>query len=181
MKPWLKWTLGILLGLFVVLFILYRVGINYTKSFSPEETVTYTEQGMDISVFYNKPSKKGREIFGGLIPYGETWRTGANEATTFDTKTALAVEGQPLPAGHYTLWTVPGPDQWEVVWNTNDYPWGVSFGAKASRDPAFDALIVTVPVDNLPEVVEQFTIRFEQSRLLLEWDQTQVAVSLEAN
>lgn len=179
MKPWMKWTLGILAGLFLLLFVGFQIGKNYTKSHSPEQVVEYTENGIDLSIFYNRPSKKGREIFGGLVPYGVTWRTGANEATTFDTETDLFVEGQLLPKGHYTLWTVPGPESWEVVWNTKDYFWGVKSPTEASRDPEFDALVVEVPVAELPEVIEQFTIRFDNSQMLMEWDRTQIAVGLD--
>jgi len=179
MKPWLKWTLGIVAGLILLLFVGFQFLKMQTKKHSPEQTITYTENGMDILVFYNRPYKKGREIFGDLVSYGETWRTGANEATTFDTNTDLFIEGQALPAGHYTLWTVPGRDNWQIVWNTKDYPWGVSFGEKASRDPGFDALMVEVPAETLPQVVEQFTIRFEDNQMLLEWDRTRVAVDIE--
>ena len=181
MKPWMKWTLGIIAGLAILLFVLFKWFQSYTKSFSPEETVTYTENGLDVSVYYNRPSKKGRAIFGELIPYGETWRTGANEATTFDTATDLLVEGKPLPAGHYTLWTVPGKERWQVIWNGKDYPWGVSWGAKASRDPKHDVLAVEVPVEQLPNVVEQFTISFSDGKMALAWDQTQISISLSMN
>jgi len=180
MKPWLKWTLGVLIVLGVALFFLFRWFQGYTKSFSPEETVTYTQNGLDVSVFYNRPYKKGRAIFGELVPYGETWRTGANEATTFDTKTDLLVAGKPLPAGHYTLWTVPGPESWQVIWNGRDYPWGVSWGAKASRQTEFDIQQVEVPVQQLPEVVEQFTISFPNGNMALSWDQTRVIVPMQA-
>ena len=181
MKPWIKWTLAILVGLAVGLFALFNWFQKKTKSYSPEAVLEYREGNLDIKIFYNRPSKKGRVIFGELVPYGETWRTGANEATTFDTGTDLLVEGATLPAGHYTLWTVPGEETWQIIFNSKDYPWGVTWGATASREPEFDAAVVEVPVEKLPEVVELFTIKVEQGQLKLQWDQTQVSATLTAH
>lgn len=181
MKKWMKWTLGILLGLFVAVFALFKYMQSQTKKASPEEVVAYTEGDRNISVFYNRPSKRGRVIFGELVPYGTTWRTGANEATTFTTATDLQVGSQTLPAGKYTLWTVPGPEQWTVVFNSGEYSWGLNWEGKASRDPAQDVLLLDVPVKRLNNEVEMFTIRLEGSplRMILEWDLTAVEVPLE--
>ena len=180
MKPWLKWTLAILVGILVGLYALFSWFQKKTKSYSPEAVLEYAEGNLDLRIFYNRPAKKGRVIFGELVPYGETWRTGANEATTFDTRTDVLVEGKALPAGHYTLWTVPNQDTWQIIFNTKDYPWGVAWGGVASREPAFDALVIEVPVETLPEVVELFTIKVENGQLKLQWDQTQVSATLTA-
>jgi hypothetical protein len=69
-------------------------------------------------------------IFGGLVPYGEVWRTGANEATTFTTNQDLLVDGSFLAAGKYTLWTIPGPESWKVIFNSKMYPWGIDTDKK---------------------------------------------------
>jgi hypothetical protein len=180
MKPWLKWTLGIVFVLMVSLFALFKWFQVKTKSYSPEAVVEYRDKGVDVRVFYNRPSKKGREIFGGLVPFGEVWRTGANECTTFDAATDVLIEGQKLPAGHYTLWTIPGEQSWKIIWNSKDYPWGVSWGGVATREAAYDVLTVEVPVESLPDVVELFTIRLENGQMKLQWDQTQVSAALTA-
>jgi hypothetical protein len=181
MKKALKWV-GIVLAVLIVGgFIAFKVMQANTKKHSPEDTVAYTKGDLELSVFYNRPYKKGREIFGGLEPYGEVWRTGANEATTFETNRDLSIGGKTLPAGKYTLWTIPGPDTWTVIFNGKMYGWGVSFGGVASRDPIADVVQVEVPVQKLDSVVEQFTIAFEEQNALalaLSWDQTKVAVPM---
>lgn len=194
----LKWIVGIL----VILFLLgYFVGLPYlreqTKKHSPERTASYTERGFDLQVTYCSPSKKGREIFGGLVPYGKVWRTGANEPTTFTTGTAIHLgfgtqaEGDgTLEPGTYSLWTIPGPDQWTVIFNREVPDWGVtlsSLGRKTTRNPAADVLSLDVPVlreSGRPEVVEAFTIDFATPNgpgaLFLEfaWDTVRVLVPI---
>lgn len=170
-------TLGVVV---VVLFAAFKFLQSNTKKASPEATVEYKKDGAEVSVFYCRPSKKGRDIFGGLVPYNEVWRTGANEATTFTTNKALTINGQQLPAGKYTLWTIPTATEWTVIFNNKEYGWGVSFGGKASREESADVLQVKVPVENLPETVEMFTIGFDETipAMTLAWDKTMVKVPL---
>ncbi len=177
----LKWFLIIVFGLIAVLFLLYRFYLlPQTKKASPEDTVIFNRGDLKIEVFYNRPSAKGREIFGDLVPYDETWRTGANEATTFETNQSLTIDGQELPAGKYTLWTVPRPNEWEVIFNNKMYGWGVGFDGKASRDPKHDQLNVTVPTQRTDNPVEMFTIAVEEGPALqLAWDDTRVVVPMQ--
>ena len=178
MKKFLKWT-GIVVGvLAVVLFAAFKFFQANTKKASPEATVTYKKDGTDVSVFYCQPARKGREIFGKLVPFGEVWRTGANEATTFTTNKDLSIGGKTLPAGKYTLWTIPEKDQWMVIFNSKQYDWGVSFGAKASREAEADVLQIKVPVATLASVQERFNISFDESTsaMILAWDLTKVVV-----
>ena len=110
------------------------------------------------------------------------WRTGANEPTTFTSNKDLQINDQTLPAGKYTLWTIPGQDQWTVIFNSKEYGWGVNFRAQASRDLAADALQIKVPVEKLTSSVEQFTITFEKGtplKLTVAWDQTKVSVPIQ--
>lgn len=151
-----------------------------TKMHSPQETVTYTQDGYDIEVEYSRPFKKQRKIFGDLVPYGEVWRTGANEPTTFDTETDLYIEGQKLPAGKYTLWTIPGPKTWKVIFNSGHPGWGVGFNGEAMRDPKLDVVDVQIKSQRNFMVYEQFTIEFDHDppELHLIWDFTRVDVPL---
>lgn len=178
MNKFVKWTLIVVVSLGVLLMLVGYFGRMYTKSFSPQETVTFEQGGASISVYYSRPYKKDRDIFGGLVPHGEVWRTGANEPTEFNTSTDLNIGGQTLPAGTYSLWTIPNPDSWEVIWNNGEYGWGVNMEAKASREAQYDVVSVTVPVENLNQVVEQFTIAVDKTGLSLAWDQTKVTVDL---
>ena len=169
-----------------VLAILLLAGLflkrQATKAYSPEETVVYQDQNLELEVFYNRPSKKDREIFGDLVPYGQVWRTGANEATTFSTNKDILVDGSLLPAGKYTLWTIPGETSWKVIFNSKMYPWGIDNQKKPYRDPAFDALVLEVPTHKPDSQLEQFSIFFERGNdfvlLNLAWDQTEVTVPL---
>ena len=179
----LKWLLIILGGLVLLGFIGFKFMTHQTKKASPEVNVDYDRDGLHIAVFYNSPSKKGRIIFGdsALVPYNEVWRTGANEATTFATDQPLAIGGKTLPAGKYTLWTIPGASEWTVIWNRKMVGWGVNFDSKAAREPAEDVLEVKVPVEVLPNEVERFTITVQDlpgPTLVMEWDRTRVAVPL---
>jgi len=180
MNKYLKWTLIIVPSITLLLFIAYQGLMMYTKSHSPKETVKYTEGSTLISVTYSRPYKKGREIYGGLIPFDKVWRTGANECTVFTTSVDLTIDGKNLPAGKYSLFTIPGSNSWQVIWNKNEYDWGVTDMEETSpRIAEADALIVSMPLVTLPEVVEQFTISVDKVKgLTLAWDQTEVSVPL---
>ena len=142
----------------------------------------YTKDDLKIEVAYSRPYKKGREIFGGLVPYDQVWRTGTNEAAIFETNKDLMVGGKKLPAGKYTLWTIPHEKNWEVIFNTKMYRWGINEDGKASREADADAASLTVPVEALPKEMEQFTISVQDAKvptLVLAWDRTQVSVPLQ--
>lgn len=184
----LKWILGIVV---VLALLFYFVGLpvlrQQTKKISPEKTAHYEENALTLSVTYSSPSKKGRTIFGELVPYGVVWRTGANEPTRFTTATSLSIGGQTLPAGDYSLWTIPGKEQWTVIFNSEISDWGVTLlsgGRDTTRKPESDALQIIVPVQPLPGVVENFDISFAEDAsgqgvfLQLSWDKIRVSVPL---
>lgn len=168
-------------GFALLLFVAYRIMITSTKSHSPEETVIYNQDDATLSVTYSRPYKKGRIVFGELIPYGEVWRTGANEATVFNTSNDLLIDEKTLPAGEYTLWTVPGEERWQVIFNKHEYDWGVTRDGVAAREPQFDALLVEVASESTTGPVEQFTIGFENEpfAMVLAWDATQIVIPME--
>jgi hypothetical protein len=148
--------------------------LKNTKKASPEQTVTYQTNGADLSIFYCRPSKKGRVIFGTLVPYGQWWRTGANEPTTLTTSKDLNFNGQTLKAGKYHLVTIPEANEWTVVFNAEIPMWGTIY------TPEKDVLRVKAPVETLPNVVEMFTINFEQPNgqdaITFAWDQAKVVL-----
>jgi hypothetical protein len=177
----------LLIFLFVVALGLFLystfAGDLFGNRLSPEDTVEFKLNDLKLAVFYNRPSKKGRDIFGGLVPYNKVWRTGANEATTFETNKNLMVDGILVPAGKYTLWTVPKDSVWNVIFNTKQYPWGVDAEMQPMWDPNYDIMEIDVPVEKLDKAVEQFTIAFDNStdnlELTMAWDHTKIAVPLE--
>ena len=182
----LKWILGILIIL-VLLFVF--VGMPYakkqTKKHSPERTAVYQENGMDLAIAYNSPSKKGRDIFGALVPYDKVWRTGANEPTTFATVNDIKVGGKELKAGTYSVWTIPGRTSWKVIFNDDIPPWGVtlsSMGRETTRVPDHDVVELEVGVQTLSSPEEMLTLAFEEAngklQLSLFWDTTKVSVPI---
>ena len=154
----------------------------YTKSFSPEGVATYDTENIDIEVTYGRPYRKDRVIFGGLVPYDEVWRTGANEPTTFTTSIDLTVGGKKLTKGTYSLFTIPGRESWQIIFNEAVPGWGVGLTGEAARDAENDALTVEVPSIESKNIIEQFTISFEEVHdeidMVLMWDKTLVVVPL---
>ncbi len=181
MNKYLKWTLLVLAVLVIGLWLAFRYMTANTKKMSPEHRVEYKTNDREIKLFFNSPSKRGREIFGALVPFGEVWRTGANEPTTFTTATDLTIAGKVLPAGTYSIWTKPEADKWTVYFNSGEYPWGVSWGGKASREADKDVLEVEVAPMTLEEVQESLVISIEENplRMRLAWDLTAIEVVLE--
>ena len=171
-------VLGVIL--IIILEVLTYFRVYYTKSFSPEDEVTFTKGDLKLKVFYNRPYKKGRVIFGELVPYGKVWRTGANEATIFETNKDLNFADKTLKAGKYSFFTIPGEQAWSIIFNTETGQWGVGFNGEANRNPARDALTLDVPSVLQEKEFEQFTISIEKAgeemELILMWDKTLVAV-----
>jgi hypothetical protein len=168
----------------VAILLPYFIFKMNTKSYSPEDTVRFQKGDLELEVFYNRPYKKDREIFGSLVPYDQVWRTGANEATTFFTNQDILIDGSLLPAGKYTLWTIPMEKSWKVIFNSEMYPWGITADKQPSRIADYDVLTIEVPVHELQEVIEQFTIDFREEHELLMmqlfWDRTLIQVPIKA-
>ncbi|MEM6927840.1 MAG: DUF2911 domain-containing protein [Myxococcota bacterium] len=127
-----------------------------------------------VVVRYGKPTVKGRTIFGDLVPYGRVWRTGANEASVFATDADLTVEGQPLPKGVYGLFTVPGEEEWTVIFNGNAEQWGAG-----EYDAAKDALRVAVKPE-AAEASEAFDVQATETGIVMRWAEVAVPVSIAA-
>jgi hypothetical protein len=172
---------GVAVALLIILGFVAKFFVKqHDKSFSPEEEVTYTSGDLTIRVFYNRPFKKDREIFGKLVPYDQVWRTGANEATTFETNKDLLIEGRTLKKGKYSLWTIPGEVWWKVIFNSEHGQWGIGSDGMANRNAKNDVLETDVFAVQQDRVFEQFTISFEKvgedAEMVLIWDKTLVAV-----
>ena len=184
MSKFLKWTLIVLsviaLGLFIYALVFEDI---FSKRLSPKDTVKFELNDTKLEVFYNRPYKKGREVFGALVPYNEVWRTGANEATKFTTNKDLMIEGIILTKGEYTLWTIPHDSSWTVIFNTKQYPWGVDEQMRPMRERQFDYMDIEEPVQKLDKSVEQFTIAFDNTtddlKMTLVWDKTKIEVPME--
>ena len=148
---------------------------------SPLEKTSTTVGLTDVNLEYSRPGVKGRDrkIFGGLVPYGEVWRTGANASTKVTFSDSVKIKGQWLPGGTYALYTIPGQDEWTIIFSKNLELWG-STGYK----PENDALRVKVKPTNMSEPAETFTIDFANfsnngADMNIKWDFTKVTVPIE--
>lgn len=144
---------------------------------SPAATATGKVKDASITIRYSSPGVKGRKIFGGLVPYGEVWRTGANEATIFETDQDIKVEGKPLPAGKYSLYTIPGENEWTIIFNKQTGQWGISRSG-TTRDPAQDALTVQVRPRKSDAITERMVFDINGRGFTLKWENTEVPVSI---
>src|SRR5271169_3084730 len=133
--------------------------------------------GKTITVDYSSPRAKGRKIFGDLVPYGQVWRTGANEATTFVTDANLTVGGKNVPAGSYTIFTVPTAGKWTLIVNKKTGEWGIPYKYEADELARVD-----MKVSPTPSQVENFAIAFASSggscTLSMSWENTQASVDI---
>lgn len=145
-----------------------------SKRPSPPAQVSKEVDGTKITIDYSRPSKKGREIFGGLEKFDKVWRTGANESTWIEVSKDVTVEGETLAAGKYGLFTIPGKDEWTIIFNKAWNGWG-AYSYKQDDD----VLRVTVKPTALDDVVEVFTIDIaDGGDVTLAWDKTQVKFSV---
>jgi len=146
---------------------------------SPPGTATFTfADGKTVTINYSRPSMKGRQIFGGLVPYGQVWRTGANAATTLKTDVDLTIGGASVSAGTYTLYSIPEEKKWTLIINKETGQWGTKY------DQAQDLARVEMKLSKPAAApVEQFTIGFDQTSntaavLKLEWVNTLAKVDV---
>ena len=143
---------------------------------SPADSVRASVAGAAVTVRYSRPSVRGRVIFGNVVPWNKVWRTGANEATVLETNGELSVAGTTVPAGKYSLWTIPSPAAWKLIINKNTGQWGTEYDAQ------YDLARLDMRVEPLRQPVEQFTIAIEPSGnggvLKLEWEKTRASIPL---
>jgi len=148
---------------------------------SPSATVKERVGLTDVEIEYSRPGVKGRKIFGGLVPFGEVWRTGANSATKITFGTEVNFGGTQVPAGSYALFTIPESGEWTVILNKAEGQWG-----SYAYDAKNDLVRVKVKPVALTEAVEGMTItlsdlRDDAATLNITWDKTRVPVKLQTN
>ena len=143
---------------------------------SPPDSVRASVAGATIAVRYSRPAMRGRVIFGNVVPWNRVWRTGANQATLLETSSDVKVAGTTLPAGKYSLWTLPSPTGWMLIVNRNTGQWGTEYDAQ------YDLVRLPMKVERLAQPVEQFTIAIEPRGkggvLALAWERTRASVPL---
>jgi Protein of unknown function (DUF2911) len=162
-----------------------QMNMSDDKSKRPSPPASATckfSDGKTIKIDYSSPRAKGRKIFGdasekALVPYGQIWRTGANDSTTFVTDTNLNVGGKAVPAGSYTIFTVPKADAWSLVISKKTGEWGTDYPGEKE-----DLVRVPMTVSKTSAPVENFTIAFDQAgskcTLRIEWENTRASVDI---
>jgi hypothetical protein len=135
--------------------------------------------GKTIKTDYSSPRMKGRKIYGDLVPSGQVWRTGANEATTFVPSSDVVVGGKDVPAGSYTIFTVPTADKWTLIINKKTGEWGIPYTYESDELARVD-----MKVSKLPAPVENFTVAYDKSgsgcTLRIDWESTRASVDISA-
>ena len=149
---------------------------NSSGGNSPHETTGAVVDGNRVTITYGRPSMKGREIWGKLVPYGKVWRTGSDEATILITQKPITIGDVNVPAGAYTLFTIPNEDgSAKLIINKQIGQWGIGPG---SYDEAQDLGRVDMKKETLNAPVEEFTIAVTRDgQIKLSWDKTQYSVS----
>lgn len=148
-----------------------------SKRPSPPATADVTLKGKKITVDYSRPSLKGRKVGQELAPYGKVWRTGANEATTLTAETDLNIGGTKVPAGKYTIYSLPSDGTWKLIINKQTGQWGTEYHEEQ------DLARIDMKKSPLSQPVEQFTISFDKknestAELNFDWENTRVSVAV---
>ena len=137
--------------------------------------------GHSVKTDYSSPSMKGRKVYGDLVPFGQVWRAGANEATTFATDTDLVVGGKTVPAGNYTIFVIPNATAWELIVQKTTGEWGIPYPPIKPPD-AGELLRTDMTVSSLPSPVENFTISYAPAdggcTLQMDWETTRASVKI---
>ncbi|MEY3052447.1 MAG: hypothetical protein RLY31_2232 [Bacteroidota bacterium] len=153
-----------------------------TPAASPAAKFSQTAGLTDITIEYSRPSAKGRVVFGGLVPYGEMWRTGANKNSMITFSDKVTVGGMELAAGSYAIFTKPGQSSWEILLYTDTENWGTP----ENFDEEKVAARITAPVQSLNHPVETFTIGIDgitndKCTVVISWEMTSVAFEVSLN
>ncbi len=147
---------------------------------SPLDSASVSLAGGTVQVCYGRPSRRGREIMGGLVPFGEPWRLGANEATTIRMPASGTIAGVEVQAGQYSLYAVPGEREWRIAVNGEPRRWGVPIDEGVRAKDVGSGIVSSMRLDSL---VEQLTLRLEKTGpnaadLVVAWERTYLRVPL---
>src|ERR1035441_83956 len=170
------------IGFIVLMIAIVAVGLAAQEAqkgpLSPLVSAAVTlHDGKTVTIDYSPPSMRNRKIFGGLVPYGQVWRTGANAATTLKSDVNLTIGGAAVPAGTYTLFTIPTESGWKLIINKQTGEWGTDYDEKQ------DLARVDMKVANNATPTEQFTISLDKAgagsaTLKLDWATTTASVDV---
>jgi hypothetical protein len=161
---------------FVFSVIAFSAPMSLHAQESPRETTSGSIGGASVSIAYGSPSVRGRKIWGDLVPYGQIWRTGANQVTEIQTNKDLKIGGKTLPAGKYSIFTLPGENEWKVIFNSVTGQWGIKDDGSANDDPAKDVLVVNVKPEKSSAFSERLTFKITNVGFALLWENLKLSV-----
>ena len=164
----MKWTT-------IVLILLLTSFTLAQEPLSPPAWASVTIAGKKVTIAYSSPSIRGRKIMGGLVPYGRWWRTGADNATTLQTEADLDLGGMKVPKGIYTIYTLPGATEWQLIINRQTGQWGTEYNQRQ------DLGRVKMNLAQTPALVDSFKIELSSTGgnkglLKMTWERTEVSV-----
>ncbi|MFN3784911.1 MAG: DUF2911 domain-containing protein [Spirosomataceae bacterium] len=159
---------SILVTLFAVVF-----AVTSTMAQKAPASPKVVAESKNTVITYGQPSKKDREIFGKLVPYGQVWRTGANEATTVQFKSDVTFGGKKVKAGTYSLFTIPSENEWTIILNSELGQWGAYKYNDIKKNNVAE---VKVKATNTASVMEKLTITTDDKKITIGWDKTSVSV-----
>ena len=169
--------LGPLLGIVLALIGVDAIPNQGQVASPPARATCKFADGKAITVNYSSPRMRGRKIFGDLVPFGEVWRAGADDATSFVPNVDVTVGGKSVPAGRYTLFTLPAPTKWTLIISKQIGEWGIPYpGAQ------YDFARMEMKVSKLASPLENFTISFDPSgtgcTMKLDWETTRAFIDI---
>jgi Protein of unknown function (DUF2911) len=158
-------------------FALFAQQDKSSRPSPPAKAECKLSNGKTVTIDYSSPRAKGRKIFGELVPYGQVWRAGANEATSFVASGDITVGGTAVPAGKYTIFAIPEQNKWKLVISKKTGEWGTAYPG-----PDNDLARIDMKASKTPAPVENFTIAFDESgsscTLRMEWENTRASVDI---
>jgi hypothetical protein len=168
---------ALFLGLFLVALTRGAIPNGAQVASPPARAICKFADGKTITVNYSSPRMRGRKVFGDLVPFGEIWRAGADDATSFVSNADVTVGGKNVPAGKYTLFTLPAQNRWTLIVSKQTGEWGIPYPGEK-----FDFGRMEMKVSKLTAPLENFTISFDQAgttcTMKLDWETTRASIDI---
>jgi hypothetical protein len=168
---------GLLLGIFLAAIAPSTIANGAQLASPTAKAACKFADAKAITVNYSSPRMRGRKIFGDIVPFGEVWRAGADDATTFVSNADVIVGGRSVPAGRYTLFTLPTPTKWILIISKKIGEWGIPYPGEQ-----YDFARMEMKVAKIPSPVENFTISFDQAgtgcTMKLDWETTRASIDI---
>jgi hypothetical protein len=161
-------------GFFTMILAMMSIVVIAQEKASPAKTAEGTVKGSKITINYSSPAVKGREIWGALVPVGQVWRAGADDATTFETSKAIKIQGQTLPAGKYSFFIIPGEFNSTFIFNKDAKQWGAY-----KYDQSKDALRVEVPSIQTSTMEERLVYEVKPDSFEIRWEYRKASAKIQ--